>query len=243
MGHGQLCKREPLAKKSSELLYPAVSAAHTANSEGLSVRKGEHYKYMQGCHIPDSWKCVENEIWYRNVASIVSWGPHSTTVSPGLLCRAEHLCYHPNYLNNSCNGWKQWILGRERLVSLASEGAGFSRRCAHELRALWVCEVLLLLLGVADSYILGLVLPWMVSYTTGHTSICTWCDWPQKVPECSGQLVSLCLPFSALSMASCHVVHPWSPGRPHSCSSGRLSQRALGPVAGGSWTGMLRERG
>lgn len=47
-------------KKSSKLLYPAVLAAHTANSEGLSVRKGEHYKYMQGCHIPDSWKCVEN---------------------------------------------------------------------------------------------------------------------------------------------------------------------------------------
>lgn len=59
---------------------------------------------------------------------------------------------------------------RERLVSLASEGAAFSRRCAHELRAVWVCEVLLLLLGAADSCILRVVLPWIVSYTTGHIS-------------------------------------------------------------------------
>lgn len=67
--------------------------------------------------------------------------------------------------------------GRERLVSLASEAEAFSRRCSHELRALWVCEMLLLLLDAAGSWMLGLALPWIVFNTTGHTSTCTlaWC--------------------------------------------------------------------
>lgn len=65
------------------------------------------------------------------------------------------------------------------------------------MRALWVCEVPSLLLDAAGSCMLGLALPWIGSDNTGHTSTCTlaWCDWPQKVPVCSGQLCHLLCPL------------------------------------------------